>query len=190
LANYGAIELHPWTSRIPNVDRPSYALIDIDPGSRTAWDDLLLLARLYRTALEHLGVFGVPKVTGQRGIQIWVPIVEGPTFEDTRSWVEKLSRTVGAAVPELVSWAWEVRARKGLARLDFTQNARNKTLVAPYSVRPAPGAPVSVPIEWDELDDPELRPDRWTIRTVGERLAMVGDPFAALLDHAQPLPDL
>ena len=100
LANYG-VELHPWTSRIPHVDWPTYALIDIDPGPRTAWDDVVLLARLYGTALEHLGVFGV-QVTGQRGIQVWVPIAEGPTFDDTRAWVEA-SRTVGAAVPELVS---------------------------------------------------------------------------------------
>ena len=61
--------------------------------------------------------------------------------------------------------------RKGLARLDYTQNAINKTLVAPFSARPAPGAPVSVPITWDELDDPDLRPDRWTIGTVLDRLA-------------------
>jgi bifunctional non-homologous end joining protein LigD len=129
-------------------------------------------------------------VTGQRGIQVWVPIREGPTFEDTRAWVEKLSRTVGAAVPELVSWAWEVRARKGLARLDFTQNARNKTLVAPYSVRPAAGAPVSVPFRWEELDDPELRPDRWTIRSLPERIDREGDLFSEALTLQQELPPL
>ena len=74
-------------------------------------------------------------------------------------------------MPELVSWKWHKDRATGKARLDYTQNAINKTLVAPYSVRPAPGAPVSVPLEWDELDDPDLRPDRWTIRTVLERLA-------------------
>jgi bifunctional non-homologous end joining protein LigD len=76
----------------------------------------------------------------------------------------------------------------GLARLDYTQNAINKTLVAPYSPRPARGAPVSVPITWDELDDPDLRPDRWTVRTVLDRLAEEGDPFRALLGAAQELP--
>jgi bifunctional non-homologous end joining protein LigD len=89
-----------------------------------------------------------------------------------------------------VSWKWDVKSRKGLARLDYTQNAINKTLVAPYSPRPAPGAPVSVPIAWDELDDPELRPDRWTIRTVLDRLATRGDPSRALLGAAQELPEL
>ena len=189
-ANFGALEWHPWTSRVDAPHEPTYALIDLDPGERTSWDDLLVLARLHRTALDHLGVTARAKVTGRRGIQIWVPIVGGYTFDDTRAWVEKLSRTVGKVVPELVSWKWEVKARKGLARLDYTQNAINKTLVGPYSPRPVPGAPVSVPITWDELDDPELRPDRWTIRTVLDRLAETGDPFRVLLGAPQELPDI
>jgi bifunctional non-homologous end joining protein LigD len=189
-ANFGALEWHPWTSRAVSPHEPTYALVDLDPGEHTSWDELLVLARLHRTALDHLGVTARAKVTGRRGIQIWVPIVSGYSFDDTRAWVEQLSRTVGKVVPELVSWKWEKKAREGLARLDYTQNAINKTLVAPYSPRPAPGAPVSVPITWDELDDPDLRPDRWTIRTVHDRLAGKGDPFRALLGTAQKLPDL
>ena len=101
-----------------------------------------------------------------------------------------VARAWARPCPELVSWRWHKGERGGRARLDYTQNAVNKTLVAPYSVRPAPGAPVSVPIEWDELDDPDLRPDRWTLHSVGERLAEVGDPFRALLDQPQRLPSL
>ena len=190
LGQEAAIELHPWTSPIDAPDRPSYALIDIDPGPETTWAELLVLARLYRTALEHLGVIGHPKVTGKRGIQIWIGIARGPTFDDTRDWVEGVSRAVGSMVPDLVSWEWAKRARKGKARLDYTQNVVNKTLVAPYSPRPAPGAPVSMPITWDELDDPELRPDRWTIRTAMERIRTAGDPFAGVLTDAQTLPPL
>jgi bifunctional non-homologous end joining protein LigD len=189
-ANFGALEWHPWTSPTQRPHEPSYALIDLDPGEHTSWEDLLVLARLHRTALEHAGVTGRAKVTGRRGIQVWIPVVGGYSFDDTRAWVETLSRTVGKVVPELVSWKWEVKARKGLARLDYTQNAINKTLVAPYSPRPAAEAPVSVPIEWDELDDPDLRPDRWTIRTVLDRLEERGDPFRALLGAAQELPEL
>jgi bifunctional non-homologous end joining protein LigD len=99
-----------------------------------------------------------------------------------------VSKAVGAMVPDLVSWEWAKAARKGRARLDYTQNASIKTLVAPYSVRPAAGAPVSAPITWDELDDPELRPDRWTVRTLPARLAEVGDLFAPALTDAQELP--
>ncbi len=189
-ANFGALEWHAWTSPVSHPDQPSYALVDLDPGKHTSWDDLLVLARLHRTALEHVGVHGRPKVTGQRGIQIWIPIAPGPSFDDTRAWVEQLSKTVGAVVPDLVSWKWQVRDRAGLARLDYTQNAINKTLIAPYSPRAAPGAPVSTPIDWDELDDPGLRPDGYTMRTIVPRLAERGDLFADVLRHDQSLPPL
>jgi bifunctional non-homologous end joining protein LigD len=119
---------------------------------------------------------------------VWVPIEPGPTFEETRAWVEQLSRTVAGVVGDLVSGAWEKQARGGRARLDYTQNAINKTLVAPYSVRAAAGAPVSLPITWDELDDPDLRSDRWTIRDALDRVAEVGDLMAPMLDDAQRLP--
>ena len=190
LGNQAAIELHPWTSLVDAPDEPTYALIDIDPGERTAWDEVLLLARLYRDALAHLHVRGYPKTTGKRGIQVWVPVRPGYTFDATRAWVEALSRAVGAVVPELVSWEWEKAARRGLARLDYTQNARRKTLVGPYVVRATPNASVSTPITWDELDDARLRPDRWTIRSIGERLAERGDLFRGALDRDQELPPL
>ena len=190
MANYGAVELHAWTSRIPDVRQPTWALIDIDPGPRSTFDDVLVLARLYRTALDHLDVVGMPKVTGQRGIQIWVPIRTGYTFDDTRGWVEQVSRAIGHTVPDLVSWQWHKDRREGLARLDYTQNAINKTLVTPFSARPAAGAPVSVPIHWDELDDPDLRPDRWTVNTVIPRLQQAGDPLGSLIGRQQRLPAL
>jgi bifunctional non-homologous end joining protein LigD len=188
--NFGGLEWHPWTSRTDQPHLPSYALFDIDPGTSTGWEEVLVLARLHRTALDHLGVRGFPKVTGRRGIQVWVPIHRGPTFAETRAWVEQVSRTIGAVVPEMVSWKWEVKARGGQARLDYTQNAINKTLVAPYSPRPAPGAPVSAPIEWEELDDPALRPDGFTIRTVLTRLAERGDLFRQVLATDQVLPGI
>ncbi|MBO0728106.1 MAG: hypothetical protein J2P57_02530 [Acidimicrobiaceae bacterium] len=189
-ANFGALEWHAWTSTVDHTRQPSYALIDLDPGDSTSWEDLLVLARLHRTAFEHLEVVARPKLTGRRGIQIWIPVAAGYSFEDTRAWVEQLSRSVGAVVPSLVSWKWQVGDRGGLARLDYTQNARHKTLVAPYSPRPAPGAPVSAPIDWDELDDPELTPDRYTVRSVVQRVAERGDLFHDVLDHPQQLPAL
>jgi bifunctional non-homologous end joining protein LigD len=190
LANHATIDMHPWTSRTEAYRKPTYALIDIDPGQKTTFEDVVTFARLYRAALEHLGVTGFPKVTGKRGIQIWVPVRPAYSFEDTRNWVEGLSRAVGATVPDLVSWEWEKAARRGKARLDFTQNAVNKTLVAPYAVRPVTGASVSAPITWDELEDPELRPDRWNIETILERVRERGDLFRGALESQQDLPPL
>ncbi len=189
-ANFGALEWHPWTSRTDGPDQPTYALVDIDPGEETSWEDVLTLARLHRDALDHLGVVGLPKVTGRRGIQIWVPIARGPSFAETRAWVQQLSKAVGAVVPELVSWEWDRERRGGRARLDYTQNAVNKTLVAPYSPRAAAGAPVSAPLDWDELHDPGLRPDGFTLRTMLDRVADRGDLFRPALTTEQRLPRL
>jgi bifunctional non-homologous end joining protein LigD len=190
LAGFGALEWHPWTSRTDAPDRPSFVLFDLDPGERTTWEEVVELARLHRTAFEHIGVRAYPKLTGRRGLQVWVPIARGPDFAATREWAERVSRTIGAVHPELVSWKWQKRGRGGLARLDYTQNAVNKTLVAPYSPRASAGAPVSAPITWDELDDPDLRPDRFTIRSILDRLETRGDLFRGALAQDQPLPIL
>jgi bifunctional non-homologous end joining protein LigD len=190
LANYGAVELNPWTSPTERWTEPSWALIDLDPGTSTTFDDIIVLARLHKVVLDTVGLEAGAKVTGKRGIQIWIPVAPGHTYDETRAWVEKVSKSVGKVVPEMVSWAWGKSDRKGLARLDYTQNVVNKTLVAPFSARPAPGAPVSVPIAWEELDDPDLTPDRWTIRTVLDRLAEVGDPLRPLIGRPQDLPEL
>jgi bifunctional non-homologous end joining protein LigD len=190
LGNQAAFEVHAWTSPREAPFRPTFALIDIDPGTSTTWEETLVLARLYRTALEHLGVRAYPKVTGQRGIQAWIPIEPKYSFSETSDWVEGISRAIGATVPDLVSWEWSKGSRGGKARLDYTQNQPIKTLVAPYSVRPAAGAPVSAPISWDELDDPDLRPNRWTVRTIVERVNAVGDLFVGAQTDQQVLPPL
>jgi bifunctional non-homologous end joining protein LigD len=187
-ANFAGFEIHPWTSTAASPEEPTYALVDIDPGAETTWDDVLTMARLYRVALDKLGLVARPKVTGKRGVQIYIPVKSGYSFRETSDFVQALSQTVGGVVPELVSWKWHKSQRRGKARLDYTQNQINKTLVAAYSIRPAPGAPVSVPLEWDELDDRRLRPDRWTIRDVFRRLETKGDPFDALVGVDQALP--
>jgi bifunctional non-homologous end joining protein LigD len=190
LANQAAFEIHAWTGRLEAPERPTFALVDIDPGEQTTWDETLVIARLYRAAFEHLGVRAYPKLTGKRGIQAWLPIVPKYDFGETSSWVERLSRAIGAMVPDLVSWEWSVSERKGRARLDYTQNTFIKTLVAPYAVRPAAGAPVSAPIAWAELDDPSLRPNSFTIRNEVDRVAELGDLFAGAQTDAQELPKL
>jgi bifunctional non-homologous end joining protein LigD len=190
LGNLAAVEYHPWTSSCATSREPDWALIDLDPGTETTWEQVVLLAKMHQVALDQLGLQAGIKVTGKRGIQIWIPVEPGLGFDDTLAWVEKLSIMVGQLVPDIVSWAWTKSDRGGKARLDYTQNIRNKTLVGPFSPRAADGAPVSVPITWDELDDPDLRPDRWTVRTLPERLLEVGDPMADLIGLAQQLPPL
>jgi bifunctional non-homologous end joining protein LigD len=145
-----------------HVPATGVAVIDLGPG--TEWADQLVLARLYRTAFEHLRVAAGVKVG--RGIEIWVPVAG-----DASGWVRSLTRSIAAVVPDL--------ARHG--------TPGGATVVAPYSPLAAAGAPVSAPIGWDELDDAALRPDAFTIRTVPQRR---GDPFAAVLGPPRPLPAL
>jgi bifunctional non-homologous end joining protein LigD len=99
-----------------------------------------------------------------------------------------VGKAIGQVAPERISWEWEVARRTGKIRIDYTQNIINKTLAAPYSLRPAAGAPVSTPIAWEELDDRRLRPDRWTIKSIARRVAEVGDLFLPVLAADQDLP--
>ena len=142
-ANFGALEWHAWTSRTDEPHQPTYALIDLDPGD----DDHLGGPARAGPAAPHRASSTSDVARAAEGDRparhpdLGADRAAGPDFDETRAWVEQLSQAVGAVVPELVSWKWEVRERGGLARLDYTQNAINKTLVAPYSPRPAPGAP-------------------------------------------------
>ncbi len=190
VANASSIDLHPWHSRIDAPQQPDWAVFDLDPAEGATFENVVTLARLTGVALGHYGLHSVLKTTGQTGLQIYVPIRRGPEYGEVRAWVEGVSRAIGRTVPELVSWEWSVKARTGRVRMDYTQNIINKTLNAPYTVRAAPRAPVSAPISWDELDDPALRPDRWTVRTIGERLAQAGELFAGALAGDQDLPPL
>ncbi len=177
-ANFGALEWHAWTARTDHPDRPTYALIDIDPGPAT----VVGRGAGAGPAAPHRP--GAPRGTGAAQAD---RAARDPDL-DPRSPRDPASRRPGpgwSSCPgpsarwcrSQVSWKWDVRERGGLARLDYTQNTSNKTLVAPYSPRAAAGAPVSAPIEWDELDDPSLRPDCvHDPRPCPDRLARLGDP--------------
>jgi bifunctional non-homologous end joining protein LigD len=166
-AGAGRVE---WTSKVQRAEAPAFAFVDLAAG----WEDLRVLARLHRTAFEHLGVAARAQLDGRGGLQIWVPVERGTAAGEMRAWVRALCRSVGAVVPDV---ARRSRMRPG-------------SFVAPYSPRAVPGAPVAAPIAWDELDDPALRPDGFTIRTIGERLSARGDLFSGVLHQAQRLPPL
>jgi bifunctional non-homologous end joining protein LigD len=188
VANAGVIDLHPWHSRIDAPDDPDWAVFDLDPFEPATFQDVVDIAKLVKAALDHYGMHGVVKTSGQTGLQIYVPVRRGPDYSAVRHWVEEVGRAIDQAAPGRVSWEWSVAKRTGRIRIDYTQNIINKTLAAPYSLRPAPGAPVSTPITWEELDDPELRPDRWNIATIARRVAEKGDLFAPVLNADQDIP--
>jgi bifunctional non-homologous end joining protein LigD len=191
LANLAAIDLHPWTSRIFEPFQPDWCYFDFDPAEGAEFEQVVELVVALRTVLDQLGLQGFPKVTGQTGVQVYVPVGPGHTFERTRSFAERVGRVIGASFPDLVTWDWEVARRTGRIRIDYTQNAINKTLAICYSVRPTGRASVSMPVTWDELEnDSSLRPDRWTITDALDRIHAVGDLFRPTLTLRQELPEL
>jgi bifunctional non-homologous end joining protein LigD len=190
LANHAVIDMHPWYSREDKPEYPDWSVVDLDPAEGATFKDVIAVAKVVKTALDHLKLKAVLKTTGQSGLHVYIPIERRYTLDESRGFVAKLAHTIAELMPDKVTEVWEVKRRTGKIRIDYTQNVINKTLAGPYSVRPAIRAPVSTPIAWNELDDPRLRPDRWTIKTLGDRLLEVGDLFHEALTLHQRLPAL
>jgi bifunctional non-homologous end joining protein LigD len=190
LANHAVIDMHPWYSRVDKPEYPDWSVVDLDPAEGATFKDVIAVAKVVKTALDHLQLTALLKTTGQSGLHIYIPIERRYTLDESRGFVAKLSHMIAELMPEKVTEVWEVKRRTGKIRIDYTQNVMNKTLAGPYSVRPALRAPVSTPIAWKELDDPRLRPDKWTIETLGDRLLEAGDLFHDALTLRQRLPAL
>lgn len=184
VANLGAIELHPWLSRAVTPDSPDWAVIDLDPSEGATFADALLLSRLCRQILDTLGIRGFPKLSGATGIHIYCPCGPGYSYRETADFCEQIGRLLLRVHPAKVTLERMVARRNGKVYVDYLQNRRGQTITAVYGVRPQPGAPVSAPVTWDEI---ESDPPRFTIRTIGPRLAQVGDLFAPILGISQDL---
>ena len=190
LANHAVIDMHPWYSRVDKPEYPDWSVVDLDPAEGATFKDVIAVAKVVKTALDHLKLTALLKTTGQSGLHIYIPIERRYTLDESRGFVATLAHMIAELMPDKVTEVWEVKRRTGKIRIDYTQNVMNKTLAGPYSVRPALRAPVSTPIAWKELDDPRLRPDKWTIQTLGDRLLEVGDLFHDALTLRQRLPAL
>ncbi|HET9849240.1 MAG TPA: non-homologous end-joining DNA ligase [Candidatus Dormibacteraeota bacterium] len=190
LANHAVIDMHPWYSRVDKPEYPDWSVVDLDPAEGATFNDVVDVARVVKSALDHLKLKALLKTTGQSGLHVYIPIERRYTLDESRGFVATLAHMIAELMPDKVTEVWEVKRRTGKIRIDYTQNVINKTLAGPYSVRPALRAPVSTPIRWEELDDSRLRPDKWTIKTLGERLLEVGDLFHDALTLHQRLPAL
>jgi bifunctional non-homologous end joining protein LigD len=186
-ANMGCIEIHPWLSRVGTVDRPDFAIFDLDPAAGTGWDQVVDTARHIHVALDSLGLRGYPKTSGATGVHIYVPLEPTHSYARVRRFVETVGRLIVAADPTNVTMEWDIPARAGKVFIDHNQNVGGKTIASVYAVRPFPGAPVSTPLSWKELE--EVTPDMFTIATIWRRIADVGDRFAPVLAGGQTLDD-
>ncbi|MHB8630570.1 MAG: DNA ligase D [Candidatus Limnocylindria bacterium] len=186
MANYTAIEIHPWLSRIDKPDNPDFAMIDLDPATGATWAEVKETALIVRDLLHGLDLEGFPKTTGSRGIHVLVPIARRYSFDESRSFVERIGRAARERAPKLVTLTFAKKERRGIY-VDYLQNVRGKTTAGPYSVRPIRRAPVSAPLRWEEIAGLG-RPDAFTIANMPDRLATVGDLLRPALEMPQRLP--
>ena len=179
LANLAAIPLHMWLSRVGTLELPDFCVIDLDPKG-APFADVVRIALAVHELCETLGLPHYAKTTGSTGIHVMIPLARQLTYEQSRGFGELLSRVVVARMPEIATVVRAVQRRDGKVYLDYMQNAHGQLIVAPFSVRPLPGAPVSMPITWDEVNE-SLDLKAFTIKTALERMKRVGDPMAPVL---------
>jgi DNA ligase D-like protein (predicted ligase)/DNA ligase D-like protein (predicted polymerase)/DNA ligase D-like protein (predicted 3'-phosphoesterase) len=183
--NLGCIELHPLHSRAASLDFPEFALFDLDPFEPYTFADVRTAARLVKVALDGLGLRGYAKTSGATGMQVEVPLEPVHPYADVRAFVEAVGRLMVRAYREKVTMAWPVAERAGKVFVDHQMNRRGANIASAYSLRPRPGAPVSMPLDWDEVDS-DVEPGDFRIDNIWERLAG-GDRFAPMLTDRQRL---
>src|SRR5437763_451239 len=190
-AQMGTITFHPWPVRRNDVDHPDELRIDLDPQPGTDFADAVRVATEARRLLDELGYIGFPKTSGGRGVHIYIRIAPRWTFTDVRHAAIAFGRELERRLPDHVTTKWWKEERGHRIFVDYNQNARDRTIASAYSVRPKPGAPVSAPLGWDELD--EVAPEDFTVATMPARFSQVGDPHVAIDEVAhslQPLLDM
>lgn len=185
VANLGCIEMHPLHARCGSLETPDYLFFDLDP-TEASFEQVLRVALHVRAALDALGLASYPKTSGATGAQIFVPIERGYSYEQTRGFVGALGRMIERADREHVTMAWQIERRTGKVFIDHTMNRSGANIAAVYSLRPEPGATVSTPLTWEEVEA-GVRPTDFTIATIWERLERVGDLFEPVRTAPQDL---
>ena len=185
MVNMGCIDMNAWYSRVDRPERPDHVVFDLDPSPDVGFPETIEVALLVKEALELVGLESCPKTSGSRGIHVLVPIARRHTYDETRRFAEIVAGAIARANPRLATTQWTKSKRRGVL-VDANQNGFGKTTATVYSVRPAPGAPVSTPLRWEEVR-PGLDPTAFTIDAVLDRVARDGDLFAPVLRSGQSL---
>src|ERR687886_2688593 len=185
--NLGSIELHTWHSRVEDIERPDYLLIDLDPTTDGQWPHVREIALVVREVMDELGLASYPKTSGATGLHILAPIRPELGFPEVRRLAKALAQEVERRVgdQDIATTTWRVADRRGVF-VDYGQNARDRTIASAYSVRPTPDARVSAPLAWHE--GPTVEPAVFTVQTIRTRIAEVGDPMRGMWPRKRPLP--
>ena len=189
VVNLGCIELHTWHSRVPEIERPDYLLIDLDPSRDGQWPYVRQIALVVHEVMEELGLASYPKTSGATGLHIVAPIKSDLEYPDVRRFAKALAEEVERRIDdqEVATTTWRIKDRKGVF-VDFGQNSRDKTIACAYSVRPTPDARVSAPLFWEEVA--EVDPAEFTVQTMRDRIAAVGDPTKGMWQRKRALKPL
>lgn len=187
LANQGMVTPHVWLSRAERPDHPDRIVFDLDPSDED-FDLIRRTALELRELLEAAGLVPFVKTSGSRGLHVTAPLEGTATFAEVGGFADAVAETLVARHPDRLTTAFSKAERGTRLFLDVLRNRPAQTEVAAYGVRGRPGAPVATPLEWDEVEDPSLRADRWTVTNLFRRLGQRRDPWAALPDAARPLP--
>ena len=179
VANMATIPIHVWSARVPTLERPDWLVLDLDPKG-APFTDVVRVAQAVHRLLDELELPSHVKTSGASGLHVLVPLGARYTHEQSRTLARLLATLVVEAVPGIATLARPLGARGGKVYVDFGQNGHGRTIAAPFSVRPLPGAPVSCPLHWSEVTL-RLEPARFTIRTVPHRFARRADPLAPVL---------
>jgi bifunctional non-homologous end joining protein LigD len=179
VVNLGTVPLHLWSSRVGSLDRPDWLVLDLDPKG-APFRDVMTIARTLHRILDSLALPAYLKTSGATGLHILVPLGARYTYEEARTFARVVAAVAVDAEPAIATLARPIQAREGKVYVDFGQNGHGQTIVAPFAVRPRPGAPASCPLRWSELTR-RLDPARFTIRTIPPRFERMDDPLAPIL---------
>ena len=189
LAGQNVITPHVWLSRGDEPKRPDRLIIDFDPSEGGGgFAEVRAAARDAGERLRDAGLATYAMVTGSRGIHVVCPLRRGPGFGDTHKFARALAEAMVEADPKRLTLEYKKVDRETRIYVDVNRNAYAQHAVAPYGVRARERAPVAAPIHWDELSDSKLKPDRWTVKTIGGRIDSEGDPWKGMARHARALP--
>jgi bifunctional non-homologous end joining protein LigD len=185
MVNTGCIEAHTWYSRIDKLERPDWVIFDLDPSGDVGSAETAQVALLVKQALDALGLASFPKTSGALGLHVLVPIERRHTYDDTRRFATAVARAIAGTHTDLATTEWSKAKRRGVL-IDASQNAKGKSIASVYSVRPMPGATVSTPLRWDEVNE-TLDPSTYTMEAVLDRLERCGDLHEGVLTTKQRL---
>jgi bifunctional non-homologous end joining protein LigD len=186
-ANRAAIEMHIWLSRQPHLDRPDWAVFDLDPGAGVPFTAGLDAALRLRRELDRRGLTAFVKLSGATGMHVFVPIEPRYAFADVRAWARGIAETLAAAAPDRIGSTGGETHERPVVTIAYGQNSIARNTAAPYTVRARPGATVSAPVSWDEVERGDMRPAQFTLRTMAARLERVGDLWASSREHPQQM---